>query len=145
MRWWCAPSPPESRPSSSTRRSRLADAELPNWSPSPDFHYAVGDLYLEWASRNPDRALKDFLPISEWAWKRCLEIGERDDLEGSVQGRGGYMPAHNLSVMFGALGLDDLAVSLRGQGGTVKPVGRRRLDGQDQWVWISRQPSGSWR
>ncbi len=79
MRWWCAITALKSA-ERFDEAIALADAELPHWSQSPDFHYAVGDLYLEWASRNPDRALKDFLPISEWAWKRCLEIGERDDL-----------------------------------------------------------------
>ncbi|HTI66441.1 MAG TPA: glycosyltransferase [Caulobacteraceae bacterium] len=87
----------------------LADQELPNWQQSPDFFFVVGDLYLEWASRHPDQAIKDFLPIVEYAWKRCLEIGERDDLEGSVAGRGGYLPAYNLAVMFGTVGLKDLA------------------------------------
>lgn len=87
----------------------LADSELPNWDRSPDFYFVVGDLYLEWASRHPDRAMKDFLPIVEFAWKKCLEIGERDDLEGSVRGRGGYMAAHNLAVMFDTVGLKDLA------------------------------------
>jgi glycosyltransferase involved in cell wall biosynthesis len=87
----------------------LADAELPNWSHSPDYFFVVGDLYLEWASRNPERALKEFLPICEYAWKQCLELGERNDLDGSVQGRGGYMAAHNLAVMFDTVGLKEVA------------------------------------
>ena len=87
----------------------LADAELPRWQASPDFFFVVGDLYLEWASRNPDRAIKDFLPIVEYAWKKCLEIGERDDLDGSVKGRGGFMAAYNLAIMFETFGLDQQA------------------------------------
>ncbi|HKR90183.1 MAG TPA: glycosyltransferase [Phenylobacterium sp.] len=87
----------------------LADAEVSAWMDSPDFYFAVGDLYLECASHAPDRAFSDFLPIVESAWKRCLEIGERPDLDGSVAGRGGRMAAHNLAVFYETLGRDDLA------------------------------------
>jgi tetratricopeptide (TPR) repeat protein len=87
----------------------LADAEAANWETSPDFFFAVGDLYLEWASRNPDQALAQHLPVAEFAWKRCLEIGEREDLDSSVAGRGGHMAAHNLAVLYGGLRQHDLA------------------------------------
>ena len=86
----------------------LVDTEFPNWQASPDFFFAMGDLYLAWAGRNPDQALKDFLPLAEFAWKKCLEIGESTDLDGAVAGRGSHMPAHNLAVMYGTLGLKDL-------------------------------------
>jgi glycosyltransferase involved in cell wall biosynthesis len=82
----------------------LADAEVDHWLDSPDFYFVVGDLYLEAASREPERAMADLLPIAESAWKRCLEIGERPDLDGAVAGRGGYMAAHNLSVFYETLG-----------------------------------------
>jgi glycosyltransferase involved in cell wall biosynthesis len=82
----------------------LADAEAANWPASPDFYFVVGDLYLEAASREPDRALSHLLPVAEQAWKRCLEIGERPDLDGAVTGRGGYMAAHNLAVIYETLG-----------------------------------------
>ena len=91
----------------------LADAEVKNWLNSPDFYFTVGDLYLEGASQNPDRALADFLPVVELAWKRCLEIGERPDLDGAVAGRGGYMAAHNLAVFYETLGLTDQATEYR--------------------------------
>jgi glycosyltransferase involved in cell wall biosynthesis len=87
----------------------LANAEFDTWPASPDFFFAVGDLYLEVASANPDQALSDHLPIVEFAWKKCLEIGERDDLDGAVAGRGGHMPAHNLAALYGTMGLKDLA------------------------------------
>jgi glycosyltransferase involved in cell wall biosynthesis len=87
----------------------LADREVGNWIESPDFYFAVGDLYLECASHAPDRAAADFLPIVESAWKRCLEIGERPDLDGAVAGRGGRMAAHNLAVFYETLGRADLA------------------------------------
>jgi glycosyltransferase involved in cell wall biosynthesis len=82
----------------------LADAEVANWLDSPDFYFVVGDLYLEAASQEPARALDHFLPVVESAWKRCLEIGERPDLDGAVAGRGGHMAAHNLAVFYGTLG-----------------------------------------
>jgi glycosyltransferase involved in cell wall biosynthesis len=91
----------------------LADAEVARWSASPDFYFAVGDLYLECASQAPDRALADFLPVVEAAWKRCLEIGERPDLDGAVAGRGGRMAAHNLAVFYETLGKAELAAQYR--------------------------------
>jgi glycosyltransferase involved in cell wall biosynthesis len=93
----------------------LADREVANWADSPDFYFAVGDLYLECATREPDRAVGDFLPIVEGAWKRCLEIGERPDLDGAVAGRGGRMAAHNLAVLYETLGRPELAAAYRTQ------------------------------
>jgi glycosyltransferase involved in cell wall biosynthesis len=83
----------------------LADAEVAHWPDSPDFYFVVGDLALEAASQEPDRAMYHFLPVAESAWKRCLEIGERPDLDGSIAGRGSHLAAHNLSVFYGTLGL----------------------------------------
>jgi glycosyltransferase involved in cell wall biosynthesis len=82
----------------------LADAEVDHWLESPDFYFVVGDLYLDAAAREPGRAMADLLPIAESAWKRCLKIGERPDLDGAVAGRGGHMAAHNLSVFYETLG-----------------------------------------
>ncbi len=87
----------------------LADAEVAAFTDSPDFYFAIGDLYLECAVQAPDRAFAEFLPIVEQAWKRCLEIGERPDLDGAVAGRGGHMAAHNLAVLYESLGQADLA------------------------------------
>jgi glycosyltransferase involved in cell wall biosynthesis len=86
----------------------LADAEVAHWSQSPDFYFTVGDLYLEAAAKDPGRA-DEFLPIAEQAWKRCLQIGERPELDGAVAGRGGHMAAHNLAAIYEALGQTDLA------------------------------------
>ncbi len=90
----------------------LADAEVANWLDSPDFYFTVGDLYLEAAAQDPGSA-GDFLPIAEQAWKRCLEIGERPDLDGAVAGRGGRMAAHNLAVIYETLGQGELAARYR--------------------------------
>lgn len=90
----------------------LANAEVSAWTESPDFYFAVGDLYLECATQAPDRAA-DFLPIVEKAWKRCLEIGERPDLDGAVAGRGGRLAAHNLAAFYETFGRPDLAARYR--------------------------------
>jgi len=34
----------------------LADAEMPHWQHSPDFFFTLGDLFLDWAARAPERA-----------------------------------------------------------------------------------------
>jgi tetratricopeptide (TPR) repeat protein len=88
---------------------QLAGDEIANWPQSPDFYFALGDLYLECASQAPERALDEFLPVVESAWKRCLEIGDRSDLDGAVAGRGGHMAATNLAVFYATLGQTSLA------------------------------------
>ena len=97
----------------------LADAEVANWPQSPDFYFTVGDLYLEAAAQDPDRA-GDFLPIAESAWKRCLEIGERPDLDGAVAGRGGHMAAYNLAVIYETLGRAEPAARYRDLAATLR-------------------------
>jgi len=86
------------------RALALADAEFANWQDSPDFFFVLGDLYLEGAAQNPGSAVADFLPMVEFAWKKCLEIGEQPNLEGSMRGRGGRLAAYNLAVFYRALG-----------------------------------------
>jgi glycosyltransferase involved in cell wall biosynthesis len=98
-----------------TRAERFAealafvDAEHQNWPRSPDFYFAVGELYLEWAGRNPEIAMDELLPVVEGAWKRCLEIGEQPGIDGSVEGCGSYLAAHNLAAFYEALGIADEA------------------------------------
>ena len=77
----------------------IADSEMPRWQKSPDFYFAMGDLFLEAAAAEPQRALDHWLPLAEGAWERCLTIGERPDLEGSVAGRGSHLAQHNLDVL----------------------------------------------
>lgn len=102
---------------------QLAGAEVGRWDASPDFFFALGDLYLECASAMPEQALSDYLPLVEAAWKRCLEIGEQPELDGAVRGRGSHMAAHNLAVFYESLGqaeparrYHDLAARLRASG-----------------------------
>lgn len=81
----------------------LAEAAMPHWQHSPDFFFALGDLLLDWAAEEPARAA-ELLPMVESAWLRCLEIGERPDLEGSVAGRGSRLAARNLVVLYEGTG-----------------------------------------
>ena len=81
----------------------LAEAAMPHWQHSPDFFFALGDLLLDWATEEPARA-GELLPMIESAWLRCLEIGERPDLEGSVAGRGTTLAARNLVVLYEGTG-----------------------------------------
>jgi len=92
---------------------RLVEAEMPNWQHSPDFFFSLGDLLLDWAMENPASAVQELLPLAETCWIRCLEIGERPDLEGSVHGRGSHLAAHNLSVLYDGLGNGERAEHYR--------------------------------
>lgn len=78
---------------------QLADAEMPLWAESPDLFFVLGDLLLERAMTDPAHAVGQWLPLAEAAWERCLAIGERPTLEGSVAGRGSYLAAHNLAML----------------------------------------------
>ncbi|MDQ5896030.1 MAG: hypothetical protein RLZZ592_2321 [Pseudomonadota bacterium] len=75
-----------------------AAAQMDLWSDSPDFFFALGDLMLDWATREPQRA-GELLPMIEGTWTRCLEIGERPDLDGTVHGRGSDLAQHNLELL----------------------------------------------
>lgn len=79
----------------------LATDEMPNWQHSPDFFFVMGNLLLDMAVLQPERAANELLPMIEACWERCLEIGEAPQLEDSVAGRGSYLAAHNLAVVRG--------------------------------------------
>lgn len=83
---------------------RLAEIEMDNWQHSPDFFFVLGDLFLDWAALNPATAFDELLPIAESSWLKCLELGEQPALSGSVAGRGSYLAAHNLAVLYSGLG-----------------------------------------
>ena len=76
------------------------------WPDSSDVHFAFGNVCLDAALLDPTSALEVWLPAAEAAWNRCLEIGETDKYEGHVSGRGSYMAAENLTVLYGALVTD---------------------------------------
>ena len=83
----------------------LADAEMPRWPDSPDFFFTLGDLLLDWAAAQPERAA-ELVPMIESSWLRALEIGEQPQLHDTVRGRGSFLAAHNLSVLHAGLGHD---------------------------------------
>jgi len=91
----------------------LADAEVANWTESPDFYLIVGYLYLDAAADDPSRAKDHFLPVAESAWRRCLEIGERPDLEGAISGCGSHIAAQNLAFFHDTLGDPRAAAGFR--------------------------------
>ena len=82
----------------------LAGEVMDEWDGSPDYHFVLGDLLLSWSTRNPEQALEQGLPMARAAWERCLQIGERPDLDGAVSGRGSHLAAHNLAVIHEGLG-----------------------------------------
>ncbi len=90
----------------------FAEARMADNADSPDFFFALGDAMLDWAATRPEHGMQ-LLPLAEAAWQRCLEIGERPAQAGSVQGRGSYLAAHNLAVVFEGLGRHDAAAGLR--------------------------------
>lgn len=83
---------------------RLAETEMAHWPDSPDFFFVLGDLFLDWAALNPASAFAELLPVAEASWLKCLELGDRPDLSGSVAGRGSHLAAHNLAVLYRGLG-----------------------------------------
>lgn len=102
---------------------QLAEEEMPNWEHSPDFFFTLGDVLLSHASANPEQA-EALLPMIESCWLRCLDLGERPELEGAVRGRGSHLAAHNLVVFYESLGQMDKARPYRNAYGLAKGPGR---------------------
>ena len=90
----------------------LAEAEMPQWTHSPDFFFTLGDLLLDWAAHEPGRA-GELLPMIESSWLRALDIGENADLQDTVCGRGSFLAAHNLAVLHASLGREQEAQAWR--------------------------------
>jgi hypothetical protein len=96
--------------------ARLAQTEAISSAHSPDFHFTVGDLMLDWTAAAPESALQ-LLGQAEQSWRRCLEIGEQPDQPGAVQGRGSHLAAFNLALVLEGTGRVEEAQSLRGKYG----------------------------
>jgi hypothetical protein len=77
----------------------LAGEHMEAVADSPDFFFTLGNLLLDRAMSDPAEAIGHWIPLAVTAWERCLEIGERPDLEGSVKGRGSHLAQHNLDVV----------------------------------------------
>ena len=82
----------------------LAADQIGEWTESPDYFFALGNLFLDKAVQNPEQALEQWLPNAKDAWRRCLDIGERPELEGGIVGRGSFLAAHNLAVLHEEMG-----------------------------------------
>ena len=83
----------------------LADEQQARYANSPDFCFALGDLLLAWAAAEPARG-PALIELIESAWLRAIAIGERPELSDSVRGRGSFLAAHNLAVLYAGLGRD---------------------------------------
>jgi hypothetical protein len=81
----------------------FAEAEMAQWTHSPDFFFTLGDVLLDWALAQPGRA-GELVPMIESCWLRALQIGEQPALNDSVRGRGSWLAAHNLAALHGGLG-----------------------------------------
>jgi glycosyltransferase involved in cell wall biosynthesis len=86
----------------------LAQAQHDRFGDSPDYCFALGDLLLDWAAHEPARG-PELVPMIEAAWQRAVSIGERPELPDSVRGRGSFLPAHNLAVLYAGLNRHDEA------------------------------------
>lgn len=98
----------------------LCSDEMARWGGSPDFFFVFGDLMLDWAILHPAQAEREFLPMVEASWLRCLEIGDQPGLCGSVLGRGSHLAAHNLAVMYETLGDAERARHFRALAGGMR-------------------------
>ncbi|MGB6008054.1 glycosyltransferase [Castellaniella sp.] len=101
----------------------LAESEFPCWQDSPDYFFCVADIFLDWAVRHPDQAESQFLPMVESSWLKCLEIGDRPDLSDSVAGRGSYLAAQNLAVLYENTGRPDEAEAFRREAAAMRKRG----------------------
>lgn len=95
---------------------KLATLEQIHCAESPDVFFALGDVLLDWAVNHPAQAAP-LLAKAETAWLRCLAIGERPDIAGAVQGRGGRLAAHNLALVYEFSARPEMAARLRAQFG----------------------------
>ena len=90
----------------------VARAEQQACDASPDFHFACGNLLLDWTGRAPERAA-ELLQAAEACWRTCLELGEHPEIPGAVLGRGGALAAFNLALVCEASGRGAEAIGLR--------------------------------
>lgn len=97
----------------------LMDEQGAAWQHSPDFTFLLGDLFFEMMLTTPDLG-QELAPLVETAWRRCLELGERPDLAGAVHGRGSFLAAQNLYVLYLVLGRNDEAEEWAARASTMR-------------------------
>nr|WP_246308613.1 hypothetical protein [Kineosphaera limosa] len=81
----------------------LMDQHMAQWRDSPDFAYVIGDLFFEMLLADP-RSANELAPLALSCWTRCLEMGDRPDLAGSLMGRGSFLAAQSLYALCLVLG-----------------------------------------
>ena len=118
----------------------LASAEMPRWAESPDFYFTLGDLLLDWAVAQPQHAAA-LLPMIESSWRRALDIGENPALPDTVRGRGSFLAAHNLAVLFDGLGDAVQARSWREQAAQMRAAEPAMVRSPRWWP----RSSANWR
>jgi tetratricopeptide (TPR) repeat protein len=98
---------------------QLADEQQARFGDSPDYCFTLGDLLLDWAAHEPARGA-ELMPLIEAAWQRAVDIGERPELPDTVHGRGSFLAAHNLAVLYEGLQRDDDARQWRAREQTMR-------------------------
>ncbi|WP_116115134.1 glycosyltransferase [Austwickia chelonae] len=91
-----------------TEALALAHAEMERWSRSPDLFFTLGNMLLDYSLAHPDKAAAH-LPLIEASFRRCLEIGDRPELDNSLIGHGSFLAAHNLHAYYESIGDQDQA------------------------------------
>lgn len=86
----------------------LMDEHIAAWGDSPDFAYVLGGLFFEMLLAEPANA-GQLAPLARSCWTRCLDIGDRADLTGSLTGRGSFLAAQNLYTLHLVLGREEEA------------------------------------
>ncbi len=77
-----------------------ADAGIQAWPDFPDLCFALGLVLLDAAAKHPDEAATQWLPLAEQIFNRCLEIGDQPEMDGSVIGRGSFLAAQQLAIVY---------------------------------------------
>lgn len=80
----------------------LIDQEEKCLSDNTDFHFVCGLFYMELIFSDSNKYL-EMLPRIEAEYKKCLELGERNNRSGVV-GTGSFLPAYNLGVFYETTG-----------------------------------------
>lgn len=111
---------------------RLGSEEFGKWPDSPDYFFCLSDVFLDWAVLHPEKAETEFLPIVESGWLKCLEIGDNPALSGTVLGRGSFLAATNLAVLYENTGRHEEAVRYQNmaqamRGTTIQPTAPKNL------------------
>lgn len=81
----------------------LAADEMANWGHSADFHYAAAEVMFAQFQAHPGQGAQ-LLPMIEHCLTTALKLGDTLDLSGAMAGRGSYLAAEKLWVLYKAKG-----------------------------------------